>query len=500
MIFNSFTYIFFLAIVVVVYWLLPRRPRQLFLFAASITFYGFWRFDYVFIMLASAFTDFFAAINIHAAKEPVRRRLWLGVSLAVNFGLLFYFKYATFIVGNINGLAHLIGRDDLLQTWSVVLPVGISFYTFQTVSYTVDVYRGRIEPVRDPLLYGLFVTYFVHLVAGPILRAVEVIPQLDRRKPFELGFLASGLWLILNGLFLKCVLADNIAAYVDEGFAANPATLSATDVWVLATLFGFQIYFDFAAYSQIAIGSARLMGVIFPPNFYFPYVAASPRDFWRRWHISLSSWIRDYLYLPLCGVRPHDESRGGLVPVGDQVSAGRRDAALVATWFIMGLWHGAGWTFALWGLWHAMLILVQRAVAGLGLLRRHTRLRGALGWAITFPAVMLGWVFFRAQNLTQAWAMIQQVLQPGKYLLLDRLQSGYLWSVLPIEINPVSYLLAAILPIATLAAYYVYHDVWPRWSRRWSVALPAAAAYGTVVAGLVFVYLRPIRQFIYFQF
>jgi D-alanyl-lipoteichoic acid acyltransferase DltB (MBOAT superfamily) len=500
MIFNSFTYIFFLAGVTVAYWLLPRWPRHLFLFAASITFYSFWRFDYVFIMLASAFTDFFAAINIHAAKEPMRRRLWLALSLAVNFGLLFYFKYATFIVGNINGLAHLIGRPDLLETWSIILPVGISFYTFQTVSYTVDVYRGRIEPIREPLLYGLFVTYFVHLVAGPILRAAEVIPQLDRRKPFELEFLASGLWLILNGLFLKCVLADNIAAYVDEGFAANPATLSATDVWVLATLFGFQIYFDFAAYSQIAIGSARLMGVIFPPNFYFPYVATSPRDFWRRWHISLSSWIRDYLYLPLCGVRPHDESRGGLVPVGDRVGVARRNTALIATWFIMGLWHGAGWTFALWGLWHAMLILIQRSISGLGLLRRHVRLRAGLGWAATFPAVMLGWVFFRAQSLGQAWAMIHQVLQPGKYLLLDRLQSGYLWSMLPIEINPVSYLLAAILPIGTLIAYYVYHDLWPHWSQRWAIALPAAVAYGAVVGAFVFVYLRPLRQFIYFQF
>jgi len=500
MIFNSFTYVFFLAIVVVVYWLLPRRPRQLFLFAASITFYGFWRFDYVLIMLASAFTDFFAAINIHKAKEPAKRRLWLALSLAVNFGLLFYFKYANFVVGNINGLAHLIGRDDLLATWSVVLPVGISFYTFQTVSYTVDVYRGRIEPIREPLLYGLFVTFFVHLVAGPILRAAEVIPQLDRRKPFEVEFLASGLWLILNGLFLKCVLADNIGGYVDEGFGANPATLSATDVWVLAVLFGFQIYFDFAAYSQIAIGSARLMGVIFPPNFYFPYVATSPRDFWRRWHISLSSWIRDYLYLPLCGVRPHDESRGGLVPVGDKVGAARRNAALIATWFIMGLWHGAGWTFALWGLWHALLILVQRAIAGLGLMRRHTRLRGALGWVFTFPAVMLGWVFFRAQNLEQAWAMLRQVLQPGKYLLLDRLHSGYLWSALPIGIDPVGYLIAAILPVATLVAYFVYRDLWPRWSQRAVVALPAMIAYGTVVAAFVFVYLRPVRQFIYFQF
>jgi hypothetical protein len=242
------------------------------------------------------------------------------------------------------------------------------------------------------------------------------------------------------------------------------------------------------------------MGVIFPPNFYFPYVATSPRDFWRRWHISLSSWIRDYLYLPLCGVRPHDESRGGLVPVGDQVGAARRNVALVVTWFIMGLWHGAGWTFALWGLWHAMLILVQRLVAGLGLLRRQPRLRGAVGWVATFPAIMLGWIFFRAQNLEQAWSMIDAVLSPGRYLRLDRLTSGYIWSALPIGIDPVGYLLATLLPIATWIAYVIYHDGWERLSRRPAVAVPVSIVYGTILVALAFIYLRPVRQFIYFQF
>ena len=188
------------------------------------------------------------------------------------------------------------------------------------------------------------------------------------------------------------------------------------------------------------------------------------------------------------------------MPVGDQVGAARRNIALVATWFIMGLWHGAGWTFALWGLWHAMLILAQRAIASLGLMRRHARLRGALGWAVTFPAVMLGWVLFRAQSLEQAWAMIEKVVQPATYLRLDRLQSGYVWSALPIGIDPVSYLLAAMLGIATLLAYLVYRDLWPRLTQRPAIVLPVAVAYGTAVAGLVFIYLQPIRQFIYFQF
>ena len=222
-------------------------------------------------------------------------------------------------------------------------------------------YRGVVRPGRDFILFADYVIFFPQLVAGPILRAGEVIWQLDERPRFDIGDITAGVRRILLGLFMKSVLADNIARFVDRGFATPVESLGAIDVWTLAFLFVFQIYFDFAGYSHVAIGSARLMGIRFPDNFNFPYLARSPRDFWRRWHISLSSWIRDYVYLPLAGTRFHDESRGGLV-VAD---AGTADAwsrfrALWLTWALMGLWHGANWAFVVWGLWHAALVQGQR--------------------------------------------------------------------------------------------------------------------------------------------
>ena len=500
MIFNSFTYIIFLIVVITLYWSLPRTPRLLMLVVCDVLFYGFWRFDFVVIMIASASADYISGLKISASTSNHSRRLWLAFSLCVNFGMLFYFKYAMFFLSNINGIAHLFGYGDIARTWSILLPIGISFYTFHTTSYVIDVYRRRIEPVREPLVYAIFVSFFPQLVAGPILRANEVVWQLEQRPLFRLTDLTLGGWLILNGLFLKCVLADNIATLVDEGFSANTSTLSALDVWVLAFLFGFQIYFDFSAYSHIAIGTARLMGISFPTNFWFPYMATSPRDFWRRWHISLSSWIRDYLYLPLCGVRPHDISKGGLVPVGEQVSELRRNAALIATWAIMGFWHGANWTFIAWGLWHAALILIHRMISQLGILHQRPNIAGSVGWALTIPFIMLGWIFFRAANLSQAFEMLEKLLHPANYLVLSRLHSGNVWSALPINIEPMSFLAVAALTIGMLGVYWVRKQVWPRLNERPAIALPASLIYGTIVVAMVFVYLRPARQFIYFQF
>ena len=503
MIFNSFTYVFFLAIVVVVYWLLPRRPRQLFLFAASVTFYGFWRFDYVFIMLASAFTDFFAAINIHNAKAPARRRLWLALSLAVNFGLLVLFQVRQLHrrqyqrlgashrprrpVGDLERRA--AGRDQLLYvpdrelhgrrlSWADRTDPRAA--ALRAVRHLLRAPRRRADPARRR--------------GDPAARSPQAV---QRRVPGR-GLCGSS----STDCFSNARSPTTSGGYVDEGFGANPTTLSATDVWVLAVLFGFQIYFDFAAYSQDRdLAQPRLMYVDLSPQLLFSlrrHIAA--RFLAALAHLaveldpglSLSAAVRRASGLAYL--------RGGLVPVGDQVGVARRNAALVATWFIMGLWHGAGWTFALWGLWHALLILVQRAIAGFGLLRQHTRLRGVLGWVFTFPAVMLGWIFFRAQNLEQAWEMIHKVLQPGKYLLLDRLHTGYVWLALPIGIDPVGYLIAAILPVATLIAYFIYRDL--------SLALVAARfdrlARGRGLrgggCGFVFIYLRPVRQFIYFQF
>ena len=312
MIFNSVTFLIFLPVVVILYWLLPRRARLMMIFSSSLFFYGCWRFEYIPIMLMSVFIDYFASRRLEVVDKPAARRLILALSLSANLGLLAYFKYTMFAVENLNSLAGLIGSDTRFSVHAILLPLGISFYTFQSISYTIDVYRRNLDAQRDFLLFANYVVFFPQLIAGPILRASEVMWQLDNRPNFKLENLEAGTRAILAGLFLKVVLADNIAPLVDMGYAHSPEMLGAIDVWTLAFLFGFQIYFDFAAYSQVAIGSARLMGIHFPENFNFPYLACSPKDFWRRWHISLSSWVRDYLYLPLCSVPVDSTSTGGL--------------------------------------------------------------------------------------------------------------------------------------------------------------------------------------------
>lgn len=341
MIFNSITYLVFLPVVVLLYWILPYRSRLILIFGASLTFYGFWRVEFLPLLLLSVSVDYLVARRMPSSTDYGRKRLLL-VSLFVNLGLLFYFKYLIFFADNAIGFANLLGIEIDPIALKIILPLGISFYTFQTISYTVDVYRGLIKPEKDFILYGCYVTFFPQLIAGPVLRAAEVMHQFARRVPFSWDDITAGSWRVLFGLFLKVVLADNIAPFVDSGFAMPVSTMSAIDVWTLAFIFGFQIYFDFSAYSHIALGSARMMGICFPENFNFPYIATSPKDFWRRWHISLSSWIRDYLYLPLAGIKVHGRSVGGLA---NATVDKKHQKALFFTWAIMGLWHGANWTF-----------------------------------------------------------------------------------------------------------------------------------------------------------
>jgi len=482
-IFNSVTYCLFLAAVVVLFWLLPRRPRLWTILLASLSFYGFWRIEFIPVMMASATVDYFAARRIHSSQSLRVRRLWLILSLSVNLGLLFYFKYLMFLADNVTGLSRLLGFEVTPPVLDIILPLGISFYTFQTISYTIDVYRKFIEPERDFVLYTCYVTFFPQLVAGPILRAREVIPQLAERARFDLEDVAYGVRRVVYGLFLKVVLADNIAPIVDAGYAQTAANMSALDVWTLAFLFGFQIYFDFSAYSHIALGSARIMGIRFPENFNFPYLASSPRDFWRRWHISLSSWIRDYLYLPLVGAQVRDESTGGLATASG--GRQRKAQALFLTWAIMGLWHGAAWTFVLWGIYHATFVYVYRLLSPwLKSIPDHVARIG--GWAITLPIAMLSWVPFRAVDLKQTFGMYAKLFQPADYLWLGLRENDYL--------------VAALTLLAVLATYWFTTIIVPWLKQHRPVWFVIDSATFAVVFLLVFVFLRPINQFIYFQF
>ena len=487
MVFNSVTFLIFLTVVVSSYWLLRPTMKMWMLLIASCVFYGFWRWEFLGVMFVSALTDYFTALEIgKTSPDNHRRRKWLlGITLFVNLGLLVYFKYLYFLTDNLNGLFHLTGLNFDIPLYKVILPFGISFYTFETISYTMDVYRGLIKPEKKFIHYALFVTFFPKLVAGPIQRASELIDQLKNKPAFDLGFITSGIQRILMGLFLKVVLADNISSFVDEGFAMDTASLSAIDVWTLAFLFGFQIYFDFAAYSHIALGAALMMGIKIPENFNYPYIASSFKDFWKRWHISLSSWIRDYLYLPLAGVKViKTTGEGGIGEGLDATQKLSKTKALFLTWAIMGFWHGANWTFVLWGLMHATAIFVERKLNLFNGTKKSYLT--VLGWGVTTLYVMLSWIPFRADNLHIALGMFGKVINPINYSFITMRENVYIVTFLVLILFLFNYLFQERLrPV---------FDRFPRFMFVFGIVKWA------IMMILVFTFLRPISQFIYFQF
>jgi len=481
MIFNSLTYLVFLLVIVSFYWILPRRPRQLLIFASSLTFYAFWRVEFLPVMLFSVVVDYSVALRMQSVHSRRKKQL-LFISLFANLGLLLYFKYLIFFSDNAVGLINLLGGSLDPIALKIILPLGISFYTFQTISYTVDVYRGFIKPEKDFITYGCYVTFFPQLVAGPILRASEVIYQFKDRPSFNYEFISIGFRRILYGLFLKVVLADNIAPLVDYGFSVSVSSLSAVDVWTLGFLFGFQIYFDFSAYSHIALGSAKMIGINFPENFNFPYMANSPRDFWKRWHISLSSWIRDYLYLPLIGEEVRHKSTGGL---GVAVESSRKNKALFLSWFIMGLWHGANWTFALWGIYHATVIFLYRNI------RKYFKnfspgFKNLLGTLVTLPIMMLGWIPFRAENIRDTLIMWSKIFQPHEYISMGFRENMYI--------------IAFILLLGMAFTYYMKGSLEALKNKTSRLLFISDFSFIFVLIILVSVFLRPVYQFIYFQF
>jgi D-alanyl-lipoteichoic acid acyltransferase DltB (MBOAT superfamily) len=322
-------------------------------------------------------------------------------------------------------------------------------------------------------------------VAGPILRAHEIVPQLENYRRPTAGEVVHGLEEILQGLFKKLALADTIAQIVDEGFKIPVAQLGTLDIWTLAFAFGFQIYFDFSGYSQIALGSARVMGFHFPPNFMWPYLAVSPREFWNRWHISLSSWIRDYLYVPLQGVEFRRGERGLGTEEATQASEGRRTFALFATWFIMGLWHGANWTFAIWGLWHATMVYLHRVTEPLRT-KLPTAVRTYGGWLVTLPMAMLGWIYFRCQDVGDATRMVLIAFDPTRLGVRAMRENDYLVTFL---------FLVGFLAVAGAVAL----------SRRlgdrgWGYRYPILTTAHAVIFVCVFLLLGQLKSFIYFQF
>ena len=373
MLFNSLEFPVFLVVVLLFYYRLPgRKQRQYLLLAASLFFYGYWKWTYLLLLIFSSAMDYFAAIGINATQSPGKKKAFLLLSLAGNLGILGWFKYSLFL----GGIFFFEKSADVPDWIPVVLPVGISFYTFQAISYVLDVYRGRMEAEKSWTDYLLFITFFPQLVAGPIERAPQLLGQL--KNPGSAASFLPGLMLLLSGFFKKLVIADRLAVYSDAVFN-RPAESSAPEIMLATVFFGFQIYGDFSGYSDIARGCASFFGVNLMANFRSPYLASDLADFWRRWHISLSGWFRDYLYHPLGG------SRNGLL---------RSCINIFVVFCISGLWHGANWTFLLWGCWHGSGLIFQK-VSG-----KFLQPGKVIPRVMSLLWIFSGWFFFRVNSLS----------------------------------------------------------------------------------------------------
>jgi D-alanyl-lipoteichoic acid acyltransferase DltB (MBOAT superfamily) len=467
--------------VVIFYWLLPYRARLILILSASLIFYGFWKIEFIPVLLFSIIVDWWVSLKMLKCHKRHKYFLLLS-SLITNLSLLFYFKYLIFFANNSIGFANFLGAELDPIALKIILPLGISFYTFQTISYTVDVYRGVIKPEKNFILFACYVTFFPQLVAGPILRAKEVIPQFTNRSSFSFDYILVGIRFILFGLFLKVVLADNISVLVDGGFTIDLNSLSAIDVWTLAFLFGFQIYFDFSGYSFIAIGSARMMGIIFPNNFNFPYISSSPKDFWKRWHISLSSWVRDYLYLPLNKQKSEDNSKGGFKKISKS-SVGNK--SLFLTWGLMGFWHGVNWTFLMWGIYHAILIYIYRIIEPSTRNFTH-QLKSLGGILITLPLIMLSWIPFRASSLSDTLVMWTKIINPYAYTWFGMRENIYL--------------ITFLILVFFFIVYLFKEKILPKLNHMKFIIISLDIILIAIIFSTVLIFFRTINQFIYFQF
>jgi D-alanyl-lipoteichoic acid acyltransferase DltB (MBOAT superfamily) len=477
MLFNSIAFLVFFIVVFLVYWLLNNRSslnaRNLFLLATSYYFYGCWDKRFLLLIVISSLIDFLCGLYLEKEKKNLSRKLILAVSLTLNLGLLGFFKYYNFFIESFVDLSHLVGFNANVNTLTIILPVGISFYTFQTMSYTIDIYRRSLKPVTNPLSFFTYVAFFPQLVAGPIERASNLLPQLIKKQHFDKDYAESGLRFILWGLFKKMVIADRVSILVEQVYN-QPAEYSGFVLFVATLLFGIQIYCDFSGYSDIAIGTSRLLGIQLMDNFRTPYFSASFRDFWQRWHISLSTWFRDYLYIPLGGNR-----RGKL----------RTYFNLMATFVVSGLWHGANYTFLIWGFLHGLFLTVERYLLSV------VRLRVSVFVKIVFVYVVvnLTWIFFRANNLTEAFLIFKRIFSAtkGNLPFANLLAIGGREQLLAVIVG-----MLIFIPFEFLIGKGDFNQACLKYklSVRWMIY------YFLIVIILVFGVLNSAPQFIYFQF
>jgi alginate O-acetyltransferase complex protein AlgI len=470
MLFNSIEFVLFLPIVIILYYLVPKKYRWILLLGASYIFYMYWKVEYIFLIAISTLIDYYAGLKLDTETDAKKRKRYLVISLISNLGFLFAFKYFNFFTDTLNwGLsqAHIEHQLPMLK---VLLPVGISFYTFQTMSYTIDVYKGRQKAERHLGYFALYVTFFPQLVAGPIERFSNLNPQLKQHHPFTYTNLANGLRLILYGLFVKMVIADNISGYVDTIYNQY-AQYNSWSIIKGLVFYSFQIYSDFYGYSLIAIGSARIMGINLMDNFKTPYLAKNIQDFWQRWHISLSTWFRDYVFIPLGGSR---------------VSWFKWVFNIMVVFTVSGLWHGANFTFIVWGALFGIIYLIEsnfNKQFGTDIHAKPYSITHILLASKTFILVTLIWVFFRSQNLGQVMAIFNSIANN--------------WAITQhLAIEPPVLILFSLFVLSDILLYNKRFDTWldPKpMAVRWGI-------YALLIFGIIVFSGVDNFPFIYFQF
>lgn len=475
MLFNSYAFIlFFFPIVIAGYFFLNKlkwhRPAVLFLFLASLYFYGYWNPIYLPLILISIFANYYIGTLLNK-RYHAQKKLWLIGGIVFNVGLLAYYKYSDFFISNINYISS--ANISLLK---VILPLGISFFTFTQIAFLVDAYQGKVKE-SNLLNYGLFVTFFPHLLAGPIIHHSEMMPQFSdaSNKTVNYRNILIGLMVFSIGLFKKACIADTLAEWVHNGYMRYEY-LSSLEAWLLSFCYTLQLYFDFSGYTDMAIGCSLMLNIKLPENFNSPYKAVDIQDFWRRWHMTLSRWLRDYVYIPLGG------NRGGEIAT---------HCNLIMTFLIGGFWHGAGWTYIVWGLLHGLAISVHRVWK-----KVNIQLPKIAGWFITFLFVNFAWIFFRAESLSQAATILKKMFQPLKIEMPHSIKELLYNNIIP-DLTPDHREFFVLFALFTIACFATKNSIELKsgytGTLKWNVFIAAALALGILS-------LIRVTTFIYFQF
>jgi D-alanyl-lipoteichoic acid acyltransferase DltB (MBOAT superfamily) len=485
MVFNSLTFLCFLALVLLAYFRLSHRKQNVLLLVASYVFYGWWDWRFLGLLVFTSSFDYWCALCIQERSDPVKRRYFLTFSLLVNLIVLGVFKYFNFFADTLQHVLAVFGMKATLPVLHVILPLGISFYTFLSMSYTIDVYRHRLKAARDPLDFLLYVAFFPHLVAGPIVRASYLLPQCQRARVVVSEQVINGIWLILVGYVKKVVIADRLAGMVDWGFSKQAPPFADANNWLLLYAFALQIYGDFSGYSDIARGVSKLMGFELPVNFKAPFFVTNTTAFWQHWHISLSTWMRDYVYVPL-GADRHGSARAAF--------------NLGLTMVLSGLWHGAGLAYLLFGCYFGVLLILHRAWldyrhrAGAPATRVRPSAQSRSGWQQAGHVMLVVW-YFHLTCLGMLLFRVASVPDPVQPLplALGYLRALFVW---PTGVSP---LLQAVMGLGGLAAIFQWQhakmDTFFTWPTRWQ-ALSVILALAAITTLGVF----QGTQFIYFQF